>query len=57
VKDFSPLTENAQFVLTWSGTAISVATNAAMPRKALFVATAVEERPTLASTIYASELE
>ena len=53
----SALTENAQFILTCSGTAISVAINAAMPRKALFVATAVEDRPTLASTIYANELE
>jgi hypothetical protein len=28
--------------------------NAAIPRKALFVATAVAERPLLASTMYAS---
>lgn len=42
---------------TWRGTAISVATKANIPRKALFAATAVDDRPTLASTMYAKELE
>ena len=40
-----------------SGTAASVNTNAATPRKQLFIATADEERPGLASTIYAAVLE
>lgn len=42
---------------TCNGTATSEAMNAKRPRNALLVATAEEERPTLASTIYASVLE
>lgn len=42
---------------TCNGTATSVAMNANVPRHALFVATAEEERPELASTIYDSVLE
>ena len=40
-----------------SGTATSVNTNAATPRTKLFVATAADERPGLASTRYATVLE
>ena len=40
-----------------SGTAASVKMQAATPRKQLFVATAAEERPGFASTMYASVLE
>jgi hypothetical protein len=39
---------------TCRGTAISVATKAVSPRTVLFVATAVEDRPVFASTMYAS---
>jgi hypothetical protein len=42
---------------TCSGTATSAAMNPANPLHKLLVATAVDERPTLASTIYASVLE
>jgi hypothetical protein len=42
--------------LTWSGTAISAATKPPIPRNELFVATAVDERPMFASTIYARAL-
>lgn len=38
-------------LLTWRGMAISAAMNARIPLYALFVATAVEERPVLVSTI------
>ena len=48
---------NKDKMRTWRGTAISVATKADIPRKALFAATAVDDRPTLASTMYAKELE
>lgn len=41
---------------TCRGTAISAATNADKPLNALFVAAAVDERPTFASTMYASVL-
>ena len=44
-------------LVTWSGTAISAATKALPPRKQLFVAVAEEERPVLASTMYANVLE
>ena len=37
--------------------ATSAAAKAIVPRKALFVATACDDRPLLASTIYASVLE
>lgn len=40
----------------WSGAATSAAMNPKTPRKRLFVATAVEDRPVLASTMYASVL-
>lgn len=43
--------------LTWSGTATSAATKARIPLKQLFVATAVDERPTLASTMYVRVME
>ena len=42
---------------TCIGTAISVATKAKIPRNALFAATTTEDRPALASTIYARVLE
>lgn len=42
---------------TCRGTATSAAINAAIPRNELFVAAAVEDRPTFASTIYANVLE
>lgn len=41
---------------TCNGIAISAATNADMPRKELLVATALDDRPTLASTMYARVL-
>jgi hypothetical protein len=41
---------------TCNGTAISAATNADIPRKELLVATALDDRPTLASTMYAKVL-
>ena len=44
-------------IASCSGTATSAATKAESPRNALFVATADEERPLLASTMYASVLE
>ena len=42
---------------TCSGTASSAAMKPAVPLKKLFVATAVEDLPVFASTIYASVLE
>jgi len=42
---------------TCRGTASSVATKAANPRNALFVATAVDDLPLFASTRYAKVLE
>jgi hypothetical protein len=42
---------------TCSGTATSAAMNPAIPLHKVLVATAVDERPTLASTIYASVLK
>jgi hypothetical protein len=44
------------YFLTCNGTAISAAINARKPLKELFVATAVPDLPTFASTIYASVL-
>ena len=41
---------------TWSGAATSVATKAVRPRNALLAATAEDERPMLASTMYARVL-
>ena len=41
---------------TCNGTAISPATNPDIPRKQLLVATALDDRPTLASTMYVKEL-
>ena len=41
---------------TCRGAATSVAMNAVRPRNALFAATADDDRPTLASTMYASVL-
>ena len=44
-------------VHTCKGTVISVATKAKPPRKALFKATDVDDRPLFASTRYAKVLE
>ena len=41
---------------TWSGAATSVETKDVRPRNALFAATAEDERPILASTMYARVL-
>lgn len=49
--------DNQSDVLACKGIATSAAMNAISPRKKLFTATALEDRPALASTMYANILE